>query len=213
MAERQSPPRARTLLEIRQRFIDGGIYNNGRNLPELCLNTTTEEINTENDQRSPSLLSYIVVQSDASFPNMIDILLVDDHPGFLRIADINFDARCSLGWTALHYAAASGHMRAVKRLLECGAQLDVRNNKGDTPFGLACKLGRADVVWHFLASEILSLGVWDYYLERANNEGKTPYVLAGEDPDFLSGDVVLRTRFETAIGERRKLNAARGASG
>jgi hypothetical protein len=41
------------------------------------------------------------------------------------------------GHTALHWAAAKGHVEAVRWLLRCGADVDARNFAGSTPLHTA----------------------------------------------------------------------------
>ena len=42
------------------------------------------------------------------------------------------------GWTVLHYAASSNNYEEVNVLIEAGAHLDTKNNRGSTPFVEAC---------------------------------------------------------------------------
>lgn len=52
-------------------------------------------------------------------------------------AGADIDARCDLGYTALHWAASYGSHHAAKLLLERGADLNAQNKQGQTPLHLA----------------------------------------------------------------------------
>lgn len=50
------------------------------------------------------------------------------------------------GWTALHYAAASGSLPIIRRLLEESAFIDTESPNGTTPLMMAARGGRRDAV-------------------------------------------------------------------
>ena len=50
------------------------------------------------------------------------------------------------GWTALHYAAASGSLPIIRRLLEESAFIDTESPNGTTPLMMAARSGRRDAV-------------------------------------------------------------------
>lgn len=50
------------------------------------------------------------------------------------------------GYSALHEAASSGDMDAVRRLLSLGADVNARDDGGTTPLHLACRHGRIEIV-------------------------------------------------------------------
>ncbi len=50
------------------------------------------------------------------------------------------------GWTALHYAAASGSLPVIRRLLEESAFIDTESPNGTTPLMMAARSGRRDAV-------------------------------------------------------------------
>ncbi len=50
------------------------------------------------------------------------------------------------GWTALHYAAASGNVAIIRRLLEESAYIDAESPNGTTPLMMAARGGRREVV-------------------------------------------------------------------
>ena len=59
-------------------------------------------------------------------------------------ADIN--ERNEDGMTALHHAVAQDHPEAVRRLVELGASLDIRDNAGNTVRALATGLRNRSVI-------------------------------------------------------------------
>ena len=50
------------------------------------------------------------------------------------------------GWTALHYAAASGNVAIIRRLLEESAYIDAESPNGTTPLMMAARGGRRDAL-------------------------------------------------------------------
>ncbi len=50
------------------------------------------------------------------------------------------------GWTALHYAAASGSLPVIRRLLEESAFIDTESPNGTTPLMMAARSGRREAV-------------------------------------------------------------------
>src|SRR5277367_5496628 len=62
--------------------------------------------------------------------------------------------RACVGQTALHFAAVSGHLQVVNLLLETeGVDVERRDSSGRTPFLLAVKMGRKEVVEELIKSQ------------------------------------------------------------
>lgn len=59
---------------------------------------------------------------------------------FLRTGKVELDARDETGSTALHHAAAQGHVEIARLLLESGASIDARNAEGLTPLEMARRM-------------------------------------------------------------------------
>jgi ankyrin repeat protein len=57
-------------------------------------------------------------------------------------ADLNHSGK----WTALHYAAASGGVKAMSMLIEAGADLNAFSPNGTTPLMMAAREGKTDAV-------------------------------------------------------------------
>lgn len=74
------------------------------------------------------------------------------------------------GLAPLHLASAQGHLNIVKELLNCGAEVKVKNLECLTPLALACSKGHIDIV------EILVEAGSD--LESEDLLGNTPLQLA-----------------------------------
>lgn len=58
-----------------------------------------------------------------------------------RKADVN-----KTGWTALHYAASSGHLLLISLLLENSAYIDAESPNGTTPLMMAARYGSVEAV-------------------------------------------------------------------
>jgi hypothetical protein len=60
---------------------------------------------------------------------------LEDLNEILRLAEVTIDLPSSnrAGWTALHLASFYGHSSIVESLLQAGANVEVRNDSGNTP--------------------------------------------------------------------------------
>ncbi|GAU99693.1 hypothetical protein RvY_10654 [Ramazzottius varieornatus] len=85
----------------------------------------------------------------------------------------SLDAADDKGYTAIHYAAISGNVMAVKGLMQLGANIRVRNRKEKTVLHYAAKHGHFDIVEVIMrtsdAADILNCVDW---------QGRTAYHLA-----------------------------------
>lgn len=89
-------------------------------------------------------------------------------------ADINNlssseDAQTALGWTIIY---GGNQLSVVSFLLENKADVNLANNKGETPLMLAASSDRVDICW--------LLYMYDVDLYAKNNEGKTAFDIAKE---------------------------------
>lgn len=77
----------------------------------------------------------------------------DPKPGVVHLlieVGTHVDMTNSYGYTALHWAAKHGHLESARLLLKAGAQIDILNQNGDSPFDLALNWGQDEIVWLFL---------------------------------------------------------------
>ena len=80
------------------------------------------------------------------------------------------DARDHAGWCALHGAARVGDVRAVQRLLDCGASVHTTTNLGESALHLAAREGHAPVAQLLLARGARA--------DATTRRGLTPIALA-----------------------------------
>lgn len=85
-------------------------------------------------------------------------------------APINSSSRNKLGATPLHSAAAAGHTKIVKMLLEHGADANIREQGGFTPLHAAAQNGDVETI------RALLLGGADLTIK--SEDGKSPLDLA-----------------------------------
>ena len=70
----------------------------------------------------------------------------------------------------LLHAALNGSLEEVKEALDKGADINTKDNDGDTPLTIASLLGHTDI-----AKQLIDKGA---NIETKNNEGNTPLALA-----------------------------------
>ena len=92
-------------------------------------------------------------------------------------------------WTALHWACGSNEPECARVLLDAGAELDERNDNGETALHLACSLGRIGCVQVLLEAGA-DKGSTDYWnrtpLDCAQHR---PAILAMLDPSRTASTV------------------------
>ncbi len=74
------------------------------------------------------------------------------------------------GWTALMFAAQDGLTEAIKTLVQAGAMLETKNNKGNTPLLLAALNGHSEAV-----KALIQAGA---KLDATDKDGFTPLMVA-----------------------------------
>ncbi|KAG5238558.1 ankyrin repeat-containing protein [Salix suchowensis] len=85
-------------------------------------------------------------------PEIVDALLeaarYDDFEDITRLASsgISLDSKDSLGRTALHMAAANGHLDIVEYLISQGVDINAFNEEKNTPLHWACLNGHTEAV-------------------------------------------------------------------
>ena len=128
-----------------------------------------------------------------------------------ELADkVNIDARLSEdGETALHRAASRGHLKAVRLLLERGAQVDSVDGEGVTPLILASYRGQTDVV-----KLLLERGADANAREKRNGLSSLSHAVGRGDRDLVSvllahgADPLLKSADGRTPLERAEANGA-----
>jgi hypothetical protein len=101
-----------------------------------CLLDHGADINVR-DRIGATPLFYAVFKGHFEFTRM---LLIEK-----RLASIN-DLDKNFGWSPLHYAVYDGKIQIVRLLLEHGADVNVRDESGETPSQFGSKYGRHEIV-------------------------------------------------------------------
>lgn len=74
----------------------------------------------------------------------------------------NIDTKNQFGHTALHIACLKEDFERVKLLIECGAGLNIKDDRGNTPLFLAIKKANVEIVELFLKSEKIDLNIKNF---------------------------------------------------
>lgn len=77
----------------------------------------------------------------AAFENRVPVVRT-----LLSVGSVDINAVDENGATALHHAAAKGHVEIARLLIAHGADLERTDRKGRTPLMIAMAQGRTDVV-------------------------------------------------------------------
>eukprot|EP00523_Entomoneis_sp_CCMP467_P006557 CAMPEP_0168728694 /NCGR_PEP_ID=MMETSP0724-20121128/5816_1 /TAXON_ID=265536 /ORGANISM="Amphiprora sp., Strain CCMP467" /LENGTH=274 /DNA_ID=CAMNT_0008775547 /DNA_START=195 /DNA_END=1019 /DNA_ORIENTATION=- len=81
----------------------------------------------------------------ASWNNHVDLVRFLVVQGAAAADDI-IHVRDNCGRTPLHAASEAGHLEATRFLLQHGADVTIRNKKGETPLDVACARGHHNVI-------------------------------------------------------------------
>ncbi|XP_072918547.1 CARD- and ANK-domain containing inflammasome adapter protein [Hemitrygon akajei] len=117
-----------------------------------------------------------------------DLSSLDKAIGHSDINDIN-----AFNETLLHIAATHGHVKIIEYLLNKGAKLEVKDNKGQSPLHRAAEKGHTAA-----AKVLLQAGAHSYALDT---ESKTPLHLASQNNFFSVVKLMLK---EEARNYKRK---------
>lgn len=113
-----------------------------------------------------------------AYHNKLDELRV-----IIKSNDTCINAVDKFGNTGLHYAAYYNRKHVVNLLLNAGAQVDIKNNLGDTPLLLATMKSNQDIM--------IMLCEHNANVYMKNREGKCPI----ESSDEVQKDILITVNF------------------
>jgi ankyrin repeat protein len=87
----------------------------------------------------------------------------------MRGADL--DAQDVRGYAALHYAVESTSVKMVRQLVECGANVNIQNNDGNTPLHLVVNSNNSEIFKELSRNRTLDTSI-------TNNDNIDPLTLA-----------------------------------
>ena len=150
----------------------------------------TEAFNTiKREAKSVNILTFLLDKTDINAPNasgttplslavqkqdehMVELLLDNPH--------IEVNQPDLQNYTPLHYACAGYRTEIITMLLETGADLFSKTDKGYIPIHIACQKGQSEVLEHLITK--CPSERKQEMLEAKDNNGNTPLLLAKEAP-------------------------------
>lgn len=103
------------------------------------------------------------------------------------------------GMTALHHAAAHGHMRLLQALVPLCADINRRDNKGETALHKAAAGGHENAIIH-----LVKRGAW---VDKTSLDGATPLALAAQNGQARAVRLLLDYGADAEKQSRRDLAA------
>ena len=138
---------------------------------ELLINYKADINARDNDNQTPLHNAHLKGPREQCFDLLIkerpEINAIDNNgntPGHVFIINL-----ANLNPQGGHSRSYDSVFKCLKKLIECGADVNIRNNEGNTLLHLACKFGLPDVIEELLTRNPLIL---------KNNKGSTPHHLA-----------------------------------
>ncbi len=117
--------------------------------PELFDTSLIVAIRHKSARAIALLLSIDTLKIDAQSRNGDTALMIacwlSDTATALALIDLGAEINRP-GWTALHYAAASGNAKVISRLLDESAYIDAESPNGTTPLMMAARGGKRDAL-------------------------------------------------------------------
>ncbi len=122
------------------------------------------------DYKNSQSLEYLTNYAwRARCDGMIPIYQLIKSGADINNLSLNEDAQTALGWTIIY---GGNQLSVISFLLENKADVNLANNKGETPLMLAASSDRVDICW--------LLYMYDVDLYAKNNKGKTALDIAKE---------------------------------
>lgn len=129
----------------------------------------SRENNNEKTERKHRTTLEILDNTNTN--NMtVDDFLSQNYEGIKKMIVQGFkdiDTKNQYGHTALHVACLKEDLDRVKLLIECGAGVNIKDNKGNTPIFLAIKKANVEMVEVIIKSDKIDLNI-------KNFDGSTP---------------------------------------
>ncbi|KAF8774228.1 putative ankyrin repeat protein FPV228 like protein [Argiope bruennichi] len=146
-----------------------------------------EDPNAESSQGTPL---FLLAFNNVTNPQDEEVHLQMARELIIFGADVN--VQDGLGWTPLIVAVIVRNLRMVEFLLDVNAEVNLRDNNGNTALHHAVESGRFqisernDVVTYNKKIHIVKTLIrFNSELERVNNLNQTPLMLAVKDKDYL----------------------------
>lgn len=148
----------------------------------------TEEFNTtKREKHSTNIFTYLLDKADVNAPNasgttplLLAVQKQDESMVelLLDIPNIEVNQTNLQSYTPLHYASAGYSTEIITLLLDKGADLFSKTDKGYMPIHIACQKGSSEVLEHLIKE--CPTERKEEMLEAKDNSGNTPLLLAKE---------------------------------
>jgi len=135
------------------------------------------------------VLTCLLEKADVNVPNAsgatplsLAVQKQDEHLVELILDSPNVEVNIThlQNYTPLHYACAGNNIEIITMLLDKGADLFCKTDKGYIPIHIACLRGSSEALEHLITK--CPSGRQQQMLEAKDNNGNTPLLLAKEAP-------------------------------
>jgi len=154
---------------------------------QYCDTNNTSILKTEGN--STQIIACLLTKADVNTPNALGttplslaVQKQDEHLVELILDSPNAEVNKThfQSYTPLHYACAGNNTEIITMLLDKGANLFSKTDKGYIPIHIACQKGSSEVLEHLITK--CPSGRQQQMLEANDNNGNTPLLLAKEAP-------------------------------
>jgi len=151
-------------------------------------------------ESSTQIIACLLTKADVNTPNALGttplslaVQKQDEHivELILDCPNVEVDQSNHQSYTPLHYACAGNNTEIISMLLDSGANLFSKTDKGYIPIHIACQIGSGEVLEHLITK--CPSERKQQMLEAKDNNGNTPLLVAKEAPNQAAFNLLQST--------------------